>query len=120
LQDGADGDAGNGNGSKRRLPGNRADRGCVASWGQDHLAGNGADFLLVLTLEEPMHEAKQMTTGQPVGRITVQVDSLIGTCPVCAYQALSYWTGTEAVTNSYPLLVSWLTRCDSRLTIVVS
>jgi hypothetical protein len=43
---------------------NRADRGCVASWGPDHLAGNGADFLLVLssrTLEEPMHEAKQMT-----------------------------------------------------------
>src|SRR6266403_5037612 len=32
--------------------------------------GNGADFLLVLnsrSLEEPMHEAKQMTTGQPVG-----------------------------------------------------
>ena len=44
--------------------------GCVASRGQHHLAGNGADFLLVLssrTLEEPMHEAKQMTTGQPVG-----------------------------------------------------
>jgi hypothetical protein len=60
------GDAGNGNGSKRRLPCNRADRGCVASWGQDHLSGNGADFLLVLssrTLEEPMHEAKQMTNG---------------------------------------------------------
>jgi hypothetical protein len=58
------GDAGNGNGRKRRLPCNRADRGCVASWGQDHLAGNEADFLLVLssrTLEEPMHEAKQMT-----------------------------------------------------------
>jgi hypothetical protein len=38
--------------------------GYVASRGQDHLAGNGADFLLVLssrTLEEPMHEAKQMT-----------------------------------------------------------
>src|SRR6266704_3022577 len=50
-QDGTDGDAGNGNGSKRRLPCNRADRGCVASWGQDHLAGNGADFLLVLKLE---------------------------------------------------------------------
>ena len=47
-----------------------ADRGCVARLGQDHLAGNGADFLLVLnsrTFEEPMHEAKQMTTGQPVG-----------------------------------------------------
>ena len=42
----------------------------LASWGQDHLAGNGADFLLVLnsrTLEEPMNEAKQTTTGQPVG-----------------------------------------------------
>src|ERR1700674_435938 len=69
-QDGTDGDAGNGNGRKRRLPCNRADRGCLALLGQDHLAGNGADFLLVLnsrTLEEPMHEAKQMTTGQPVG-----------------------------------------------------
>jgi hypothetical protein len=64
------GDAGNGNGKKQRLSCNRADRGCVASGGQDHLAGNGADFLLVLNsriLEEPMHEAKQMTTGQPVG-----------------------------------------------------
>jgi hypothetical protein len=33
-------------------------------WGQDHLAGNGADFLLVpssRTLEEPMYEVKQMT-----------------------------------------------------------
>jgi hypothetical protein len=50
--------------------GTGADRGCVARLGQDHLAGNGADFLLVLnsrTFEEPMHEAKQMTTGQPVG-----------------------------------------------------
>jgi len=46
-----DGDASNGNGSKRRLPCNRADRGCVASWGQHHLTGNGADFLLVLKLE---------------------------------------------------------------------
>ena len=35
-------------------------------------------------------------------------------------QALSYWTSTETVTNSYPLLVSWLTRCNSRLTIVVA
>ena len=45
-------------------------RGCVASGGQDHLAGNGADFLLVLnsrTLEEPMYEAKQRTTAQAVG-----------------------------------------------------
>jgi hypothetical protein len=44
--------------------------GCVASLEQNHLAGNGADFLLVLnsrTFEEPTHEAKQMTTGQPVG-----------------------------------------------------
>jgi hypothetical protein len=43
---------------------------CVASLGQDHLAGNGADFLWVLnsrTFEEPMHEAKQMTTAQAVG-----------------------------------------------------
>jgi hypothetical protein len=44
--------------------------GWVASWGPHHLVGNGADFLLVLnsrTLEEPMPEAMQMTTGQPVG-----------------------------------------------------
>ena len=53
-------------GSKRRLPCNRADRVCVASWGQDHLAGNGADFLLVLdsrTLEEPMQAAKASDDG---------------------------------------------------------
>src|SRR5260370_18409320 len=52
------------------LPCKGADRGCVASLGQDHLGGNGADFLLVLnsrTFEEPMHEAKQMTTAQAVG-----------------------------------------------------
>jgi hypothetical protein len=42
-----------GNGSKRMLPGNRADRGRVASRGQHHLAGNGADFPLVLKLETP-------------------------------------------------------------------
>ena len=38
--------------------------------GQHHLAVNGADSLLVLNsrpLEEAMKEAKQMTTGQPVG-----------------------------------------------------
>src|SRR6266849_8640363 len=46
-----DGDAGNGNGSKRRLPCNRADTGCVALGRQHHLAGNGADFPLVLKLE---------------------------------------------------------------------
>jgi hypothetical protein len=42
-QDGIDGDTGSGNESKRMLPCNRADRGCVASGGQHHLAGNGAD-----------------------------------------------------------------------------
>jgi hypothetical protein len=36
---------------KRRLPCNRADRGCVAVLGQHHLAGNGANFSPVLTLE---------------------------------------------------------------------
>ena len=39
---------------KRRLPCNRADRGCVAFFfggGQHHLAGNGANFSPVLTLE---------------------------------------------------------------------
>jgi hypothetical protein len=55
---------------KRRLPCNRGLRRLV---GQDHLAGNGADFLLVLNsrtaLDEPMHEPKQMTTGQPVGAV---------------------------------------------------
>ena len=36
---------------KRRLPCNRADRGCVAFLGQHRLAGNGANFSPVLTLE---------------------------------------------------------------------
>jgi hypothetical protein len=52
------------------MPCNWVDRGCVTVSGQHHLFGNGADFLLVLnsrTLEEPMHEAEQITTGQPVG-----------------------------------------------------
>jgi hypothetical protein len=46
-----DGDAGSGNERKRRLLSNRADRGCVAFWGQQDLAGNGAHFSLVLKLE---------------------------------------------------------------------
>jgi hypothetical protein len=46
-----DGDAGSGNERKRRLLSNRANRGCVASWGQQDLAGNGAHFSLVLELE---------------------------------------------------------------------
>src|SRR5580692_7810983 len=44
--------------------------GCVASWGQHHLAGNGADFLLVLnsrTLEEPMPHGIQRATLWPIG-----------------------------------------------------
>src|ERR1700676_2727675 len=63
-------DAGNGNGRKRKLPCNWADGGCVAPFGQHHVAGNGADFPLLLkleTLEEPMTEAEQMATAQPVG-----------------------------------------------------
>ena len=36
---------------KRRLPCNRADRGCVAFLGQHYFAGNGADFSVVLKLE---------------------------------------------------------------------
>ncbi len=32
------------------LPCNRADRGCVASMGQDYLFGNGADFAMVFKL----------------------------------------------------------------------
>jgi len=52
------------------LPCNRADRGCVASMGQDYLTGNGADFAMVFKLEnicEPMSEAKQMTAAQAAG-----------------------------------------------------
>ena len=63
------------------------------SWGQDHLAGNGADFLLVLnsrSLEEPMHEAKQMTTGQPVGAASHMVD---GFPPLCESAASHYRVG---------------------------
>jgi hypothetical protein len=46
-----DGDAGIGNERKRRLRCNSTDRGCVASLGQQYLAGNGAHFSLVLELE---------------------------------------------------------------------
>jgi len=35
-------------------------------------------------------------------------------------QAPSSWTGTETVTNSYPLLVFWVTRCESRPTMDLS
>jgi hypothetical protein len=59
----------NGNGRTEGCPIIEQDRGCVASWGQDHLAGNGAGFLLMLNsriLKEPMHEAEQMTTGNRV------------------------------------------------------
>lgn len=38
------GHAGNRNGRKRRLPCNRADKGCVASWGQHYLTANGAEL----------------------------------------------------------------------------
>ena len=46
-----DGGAGIGIARKRMLPCNRADRGCVASMGQDYLTGNGADFAMVFKLE---------------------------------------------------------------------
>src|SRR5882724_6255289 len=46
-----DGDADSGTEKKRRLPCNRADRGCVAFLGQHYFAGNGADFSVVLKLE---------------------------------------------------------------------
>ena len=46
-----DGGAGIGIARKRTLPCNRADRGCVASMGQDYLTGNGADFAMVFKLE---------------------------------------------------------------------
>jgi hypothetical protein len=45
------GDAGSGNGRKRTPSCNRADRGCVAYKGSQYLAGNGADFSLVLERE---------------------------------------------------------------------
>jgi hypothetical protein len=44
-------DVGIGNGRKRKPPCNGTDRGCVAWLGQHHLAGNGADFSLVLGRE---------------------------------------------------------------------
>ena len=46
-----EGGAGIGIASKRMLPRNRADRGCVASTGQHYLTGNGADFAMVFKLE---------------------------------------------------------------------
>src|SRR6202051_564039 len=46
-----DGGAGIGIARERMLPCNRADRGCVASMGQDYLTGNGADFAMVFKLE---------------------------------------------------------------------
>ena len=46
-----DGDADSGTEKKRMLPCNRADRGCVAFLGQHYFAGNGADFSVVLNLE---------------------------------------------------------------------
>jgi hypothetical protein len=61
--------------------------------GQDHLAGNGADFLLVLssrTLEEPMHEAKQMTTGNPLVRLHTR---LVDFPPSCESAASQYRVG---------------------------
>lgn len=47
-----DGGAGIGIARKRTLPCNRADRGCVASMGQDYLTGNGADFAMVFNTRE--------------------------------------------------------------------
>jgi hypothetical protein len=72
-----DGHAGNGNGRKRRLPCNRADRGCVASW--DNITSLETELtsrwcLNSRPLEEPMKEAKQMTTGQPVGAASHMAD----------------------------------------------
>jgi hypothetical protein len=46
-----DGDADSGTERKRMLTCNRADRGCVAFLGQHYFAGNGADFSVVLKLE---------------------------------------------------------------------
>ena len=47
-----DGGAGIGIARKRTLPCNRADRGCVASMGQDDLTGNGANFVMVCQTRE--------------------------------------------------------------------
>jgi hypothetical protein len=46
-----DGDADSGTEKKRMLPCNGADRGCVALWRQHYLAGNGANFSVVLERE---------------------------------------------------------------------
>jgi hypothetical protein len=65
-----DGDAGNGNGSKRRLPCNQADR--VASPQGDNITSPETELTSYWCsnsrpLEEPIYEAKQMTTAQAVG-----------------------------------------------------
>src|SRR6267378_7773301 len=76
-------------GASEGCPVTGGDRGCVARLGQDHLAGNGADFLLVLnsrTFEEPMHEAKQMTTGQPVGAASHTANGIPPPCESAASQ----------------------------------
>jgi len=65
-----DGGAGIGIARKRMLPCNRADRGCVASMGQDYRTGNGATSRWCSnsrTFVEPMKEAKQMTAAQVAG-----------------------------------------------------
>src|SRR6202030_1337224 len=111
-----DGDAGNGNGSKRKLPCNGADRGCVASWGPDHLAGNGADFLLVLssrTLEEPMHEAKQMTMRKPLVRLHTQRAEFP---PPCESAASQYRVGLLRFESGRVLVVQGgVFECSSRM-----
>ena len=66
-----DGGAGIGIASKRMLPCNRADRGCVASTGQHYLTGNGADFAMVFKLENICGTDEgsntQMTAAQAAG-----------------------------------------------------
>ena len=59
------------------LPGNRADRGCVTSGGQHHLAGNGADFPLVLKLENQMAWAATPDELRPV-----TIDDVISPVPM--------------------------------------
>jgi hypothetical protein len=91
-----DGGAGIGIARKRMLPCNRADRGCVASMGQDYLTGNGADFAMVFKLEnicgtdvayETYFEKREAGHMQDTFRGTRTLRFLWneqrGLCPIC-------------------------------------
>ena len=82
-------DVGIGNGRKRKPPCNGTDRGCVAWLGQHHLAGNGADFSLVLereTIGGTDEGSKQMTTAQPLVQLPILRWVLPSECESAASQ----------------------------------